>query len=182
MNSEDKNLNKEAEVNKESDANLKETIFNPEEIKAKLEKCEQENSDYLDGWKRAKADLINYKKDEGRRFEEVIKFGNMELIQDFIPVLNSFDLALSIIEKEGKAEKGVYMIRSQLEDVLKKRGLEKIKTEPGKPFDPNFCEAIGEIGSDYPSGSIAHEIETGYILNGRVVKPARVKLSKNSKS
>ncbi len=144
----------------------------------KLEKCEKDKEEYLNGWKRAKADLINYQKEEAKRLEELLKFGNIDLIRDFIPVLDSFDLALTVLEKEGKAEKGIYMIRAQLEDVLKKRGFERMTVAVGNPFDPNLHESVGEIESGEPAGTIAMEVERGYLLNGRVVRPARVKLAK----
>ena len=150
-----------------------------QELTERLEKREKEKEDYLNGWKRAKADLINYQKDEVKRFEEILKFGNMELIQSFIPVLDSFDLALSVLEKEGKAERGVYMIITQLEDVLKKSGLERMVIKNGEKFDANVHESIGELESDEPPGTIAEEIVRGYLLNGRVIRPARVKLSKS---
>lgn len=143
-----------------------------------VEGLKQKLEEYLNGWKRAKADLINYEKDEAKRFEEIIKFGTMEFIRDFIPVLDSFDLALSVLEKEGKVEKGIYMIRAQLEDVLKKRGLERMVTSIGAPFDPALHESVGEVESGEPPGTIAEEIERGYLLYGRVVRPARVKLAK----
>lgn len=143
-----------------------------------LKKCQAEREEYLNGWKRAKADLINYQKDEAKRFEEVVKFSNWELVRDLITVLDSFDLAIAALEKDGKVEKGVYMIRSQLEDVLRKKGLERIAVNIGKPFDPSLHEAIGEVASDQPIGTVAEEIERGYLLNGRVVRPARVKLAK----
>ena len=157
-----------------------------EELKGRLAKCEVERDDYLNGWKRAKADLINYKKDEAKRFEELIQFGSSDLIKDLIPVLDSFDLALAVLEKEGKREngstelttKGIYMIRSQIEDVLKKRGFERMTVSVGGEFDPNLHESVGEIESVHPPGSIVLEIERGYLLNGRVIRPARVKLSK----
>lgn len=152
------------------------------ELKEKLERCEKDKDEYLNGWRRAKADLINYQKDEAKRLEELLKFGNIDLIRDFIPVLDSFDLALSVLEKEGKAEKGIYMIRAQLEDVLKKRGFERMMVSVGSPFDPNLHESVGEIESSEPTGSIAMEVERGYLLNGRVVRPARVKLSKTLNS
>jgi len=150
-----------------------------EELNKKFEQCGKEREEYLNGWKRAKADLINYQKDEAKRFEEILKFGHIDLIRDFIPVLDSFDLALSVLEKEGKAEKGIYMIRSQMEDVLKKRGVERIIVTVGALFDPNLHESIGEVESNEPAGSIALEVERGYLLNGRVIRPARVKLSKS---
>lgn len=148
------------------------------DLQAKLEHCQKEREEYLNGWKRAKADLINYQKDEAKRFEELLKFGSADLIKDVIPVLDNFDLALSVLEKEGKAEKGIYMIRAQLEDVLRKRGLEKITVTVGSQFDPNLEEALGEIESERPAGTVALIIGNGYTLNGRVLRPARVKLAK----
>ena len=73
---------------------------------------------------------------------------------------------------------GFRLIRIQLDDLLKKSGLERIITKPGQSFDPAFHESVGEIESGEQPGSIAHEIESGYTLNGRVVRPARVKLAK----
>ncbi len=148
------------------------------ELKDKLDFLQKERDEYLNGWKRAKADLINYQKDEAKRFDELLKFGSIDIIKDLIPVLDSFDLSLSVLEKQGKAEKGVYMIRAQMEDVLKKRGLEKISVMPGQKFDPSIHESISEGESEYPIGSVFEVIEHGYSLNGRVVRPTRVKLSK----
>jgi molecular chaperone GrpE len=143
-----------------------------------LSKCQKEREEYLDGWKRAKADLINYKKDEAKRFELVAKFANETIIQGLISVLDSFDLAVIVLEKEGKAEKGVYLIRSQLEDVLKKYGLERIIISVGQPFDPALQEAIAVVDSEKPPGTVLEEIERGYLLNGKLIRPARVKVSK----
>lgn len=144
-----------------------------------LEKCEKEREEYLNGWKRAKADLINYQKEESKRFEELLKFANAGMIRELITVLDSFDLALAAMEKEGKAEKGVYMIQTQLGEVLKKNGLERMPASVGGAFDPNLQETVGEVESDKPPGTIIEEVAKGYLLNGRVIRPARVKISKN---
>jgi molecular chaperone GrpE len=148
------------------------------ELQEKLEKTEKEREEYLNGWKRVKADFINYQKDEAKRFKEIIDFSNQELIKDIIPVLDSFDLGISALEKEGKVEKGVYIIRTQLENVLKKRGLEKMIVSIGQKFDPALHEAISGIESSQPSGTIIEEVEKGYLLNGRVIRPARVRVAK----
>ncbi len=145
---------------------------------SELEQCTKERDEYLNGWKRAKADLINYQKDESKRLETFAKFAALGLIEDFIPVLDSFDLALSVMEKNGTAEKGVYMIRAQFEDVLKKQGLERRPFSKGVPFDPNIHESVGEMESESPPGTLAEEVERGYMLQGRVVRPMRVKLAK----
>lgn len=142
-----------------------------------LEKCEKEKEEYLNGWKRAKADLINYQKEEAKRFEELMKFANSGLLRDLISVLDSFDLAKNSLE-----EKGVLMIKSQLEDIMKKQGIEKISAIPGESFNPSMHESVGEAESGHPPGAIAEEISKGYLLSGRVIRPARVKISKGPSS
>lgn len=141
-------------------------------------RCLKEKDEYLDGWKRAKAELINYKKDEAKRFEAIIKFSNEALIRETIKVLDSFDLALNSLEKEGKAEKGIYLIRAQLEDILKQNGLERIIVGIDQQFDPAFHEVVASVESDKESGVIIEEVERGYFLNGKLIKPARVRVSK----
>ncbi|MBI4993629.1 nucleotide exchange factor GrpE [Candidatus Wolfebacteria bacterium] len=143
-----------------------------------LSKCQKERDEYLDGWKRAKAELINYKKDENKRFETMMKFSNEALIRDLINVLDSFDLALAALERDGKAEKGLYLIRSQMEDILKASGLERIMISVGEPFDPSLQEAIASVESDKPSNIIVEEVERGYMLYGKLLRPARVKVAK----
>ncbi len=151
----------------------------PEEID-ELSKCQKEREEYLEGWKRAKADLINYKKDEAKRFEAVIKFSNEALVRDLVNVLDSFDLALVSLEAQAdpKTQKGLYLIRAQLEDILKQNGLERIIISVGQPFDPALQEAVAELESDKPSGTIIEEVERGYLLNGKLIRPARVKVAK----
>lgn len=160
---------KDGQLNKEEPA---------AEVISELDKIKQERDEYLNGWKRAKADLINYQKDEVRRFEEMMKYATESMARDLIPVLDSFDLGIAALEKSGPVDKGVYIIKTQLEEVLKKKGLEKIKVSPGDKFDPNMHESLGEMESGEPSGAVAAEVESGYLLNGKVVRPARVKLAK----
>lgn len=158
----------------------------PEENPSELEQLKKEREEYLNGWKRAKADLINYQKDEAKRFEEVIKYSNAAMAKDLIAVLDSFDLALTALEKEGKADgsagspqgKGIYMIKSQLEEAAKRHGLEKAPSSTGQMFDPNRHETVSEVESDQPQGTIIEEVDKGYLLSGRVVRPARVKIAK----
>ena len=145
---------------------------------AELEKLQKEKDEYLNGWKRAKADLINYQKDDGKRFEEMMKYSIEAFVRDLIPVLDSFELGIAALEKNGPVDKGVYIIKTQLEEVLKKKGLEKIKVSPGDVLDTTQHESIGEVEGRGVSGTVAEEIESGYMLNGKVVRPARVKIIK----
>jgi len=141
------------------------------------EKLQKERDEYLDGWKRAKADLINYKKDEVKRFESMIAFASEALIRELVPVLDSFDLALESLGGESKVEKGLYLIKAQLEDALKKHGLEKIKVSVGDVFDPSVHEAVVSVPCEKPSGTVVEEVDRGYMLSGKMIRPARVKVA-----
>lgn len=153
------------------------TSEKPNKFLDELEQCERNKKEYLEGWQRAKADYINYKNEEGRRMEDVARFITAGLIQEILPVLDSFDLALG----HGlpvDVERGVLLIRSQFEDIFKKRGFEQIKVSPGDNFNPEWHESIGEVGSDLPEGVIAEEVQRGYIFRGKVLRPTRIRLSK----
>lgn len=128
--------------------------------------------EYLNNWKRERADFINYRKEETKRIAEFVKFANETLILEIIDILDDIEISI----KHG----------SNMEDILKrfygilsKYGVEKIKTD-GK-FDPNFHEAIfSESQEPFPEdvsleGNI-QEIRAGYIMNGKVIRPARVKI------
>ena len=161
--------------------NNEETIDMP--VDDELSQCKAQAQEYLNGWQRAKADFVNYKNDEARRLEDTARFMTRSLMQDLLPLLDSFELALKHFgaEKtagESEQEKGMLLIRSQMMDILKKRGLAAIAVTIGEPFNPEKHEALGEMEADVPSGSIAEEIQKGYMLQGRVLRPARVRVAK----
>ena len=152
-----------------------------EDIQKKPEQCEKERDEYLDGWKRAKADFSNYKKEEAFRFEQFARLSNEAIVSELLVVLDSFRLGLAIAEEDNPAKKGMLLIKNQLEETLKKYGLEKILVKIGDTFNPSEHEAISEIASDAPPGTIAEEVETGYKLHTKVVRPTKVKLAKELK-
>jgi len=164
------------DTNKMAEENNKKS--DSEELNEKLAACEKQRDEYLAGWQRAKADFINYKKDELKHFEDVAKYANAELMMDLIGILDNFDLGLRQLEKAGPVEKGIYMIRTQMEDILKRRGLERVNVKVGEPFDPMIAEAIASAESDKPSGTILEEIEPGYKLYDKIIRPARVRVAK----
>lgn len=146
-------------------------------LKEGLQNCEAERKEYLEGWQRAKADFVNYKNAEGKRMEDMARFVIAGLIQDTLPVLDSFDLALSH-NLPADVEKGVLLIKSQFEDILKKRGLDEVKVRPGEEFDPEKHEALGEMESEVTPGKIAEVVQRGYLFREKVLRPARVRISK----
>jgi len=138
-----------------------------------LKKCESEKEEYLNGWKRAKADFENYKKEETERIQGLVKFSNFSILSDLVIIMDSFDLAV-MAEKDNK---GLILIRSQLENFLSKNGMISIKAL-GEKFNPQFHESLGEVKSDGESGIIVEEIERGWMLYDKVLRPTKVKISK----
>lgn len=148
-------------------------------------RCEQERKEYLEGWQRTKADHINYKKEEAKRLEDMARFITAGLVQDLLPVLDSFELAIRSMPASGATsdkghEQGVLLIRTQLLDVLKRRGLEPIEVTPGEEFNPERHESIGEVEAEFPPGTVAEEIQKGFMLRERIVRPSRVRIVKSS--
>ncbi len=148
-------------------------------LREELKKCMAERREYLEGWQRAKADLINYKKDEARRFDEFLKFAAEGVIVEVVPVLDSFDLALQH-QMPKEVERGIVMIRSQIEDILRRRGLEVVQPL-GQKFDPAMHESLGEVEFEGEEGRVIEVLQQGYLLNGKVLRPARIKISKSKK-
>jgi len=134
-----------------------------------LEICKKQAEEYLNNWKRERADFINYKKDEIKRLEEIVKFGNEALILEIIEILD--DLELAAKHRNDKAE-GLEPILKKFQDFLKKYEVERIKTDNN--FDPSLHEAV----STEEGGAKLEEIRAGYTMYGRVIRPARIKIIK----
>ena len=145
-----------------------------------LEECKKQRDEYLAGWQRARADLLNYKKEEMERFEQVLKFAGEEFVLKVLPVLDNFNLIEKKLPEDLMEEeniKGILQLKIQIEDFLKNQGVEEIKC--GEKFDPNFQEAVETIEKeDMESGTILEEIQKGYTINGRILRPAKVKVIK----
>ncbi len=148
--------------------------------KKKLEECQKQRDEYLAGWQRSRADFLNYKKEEAGRLQEFLKYANGELILRILPILDNFEKAEKEIPPEKKDDylKGILQIKTQLQDFLKSQKVENIKSL-GEKFDPNFHEVVEEIAAEgKESGIIVEEVKKGYLLNGQVIRPAKVKVSK----
>ncbi len=157
---------------------MKEKI-NIEEIKKQMEECQKQKDEYLEGWKRERAGFLNYKKDEIERIEGLIKYANEELILKFLPILDNIHLAEKQMPddlKDHQWAEGILQIKTQISDFLRSQGVEEIKAE-GVNFDPNFHEVIGEVEGKEP-GMVAEENQKGYLLNGKVIRPSKVKIIK----
>src|SRR5680860_210044 len=154
-----------------------------------LEKLKNEKDDYLKGWQRERADFINYKKTEKERFKEVVRFSNERIVKSLIAILDGFDLAIESFLKEGKDKKendnylkGIYLIKSQLQDILEKEGVDEIKVKIGEKLNPAFHEVVAMAENEkFSPDTIIKILEKGYILNDKVIRPCRVILAKENK-
>jgi len=150
-----------------------------------LKACDAQRDEYLNNWKRAAADFINFKKEESKRFSEFAAFAGEDLVKQLLPILDSLDLALVATDKTSPAKVGLTMIQGQLLDVLKRKGVEKIVVARGDAFNPAFHEAMLEVDlpPDEPErekllGKIVEELSAGYQMSGKVLRASKVTLGK----
>ncbi|MGC8651064.1 MAG: nucleotide exchange factor GrpE [Minisyncoccia bacterium] len=152
-----------------------------------IEALKKERDKYINDYQKARADLINYKKEEEERLRGVIKFANERLVKELITILDSFELAIESLENNSQSKekdkylKGIYLIKNQLEDVMKKEGLEEIQAEKGAMPDLNQNEIISEVeNSSVPPGTIVEVFQKGYRFNGKLIRPVRVAVAKTN--
>lgn len=168
------------DVQFESEEDLESPALAMKKLREKLKTCEKEKKEYLDGWQRMRADFANIKKDEDTRRGEMIKFAAEGLVDDLIPVLDSFSMAFSNKEAWEKVDanwrKGVEYIYAQMYAVLESRGLTEIG-KVGEQTDPRLHVAIEEIPapSEKEANTVSEVVQKGYRLHSKVIRPAKVK-------
>ena len=142
-----------------------------------LTQCQKLRDEYLAGWQRARADFINYQKQESERITHILQFSREDLISDILTVMDSFDLASANVHSEPE-RKSYELIRSQLMNILKKSGLDYVKAEVGGVFDPTQHEVVETVKTkDGASQAIGEVVSRGYALHGKVIRAARVKIN-----
>lgn len=140
----------------------------------------KKKNEYLENWKRERASFLNYRKEEGERMNKVIEFANQALILEVLNVLDNIYIAEEKLPKDLEKNewvRGILNTKSQILEFLKNQGVEQMNCLK-KDFDPNFHEAVEMTESSSKSGIIIKEIKKGYILNGMVLRPAKVKIAK----
>jgi molecular chaperone GrpE len=138
---------------------------------------------YLDDLQRLKAEFDNYRKRTLREQTRLIEMAAVGTISQLLGVLDHFDLAMAAASQTQDYEKmvkGVEMVHSELTEVLKNSGLEKIDAE-GKPFDPNLHEAVGEDEGDGSGVMVVSDVlRNGYRFKDLVLRPAMVKVTQSA--
>jgi molecular chaperone GrpE len=145
-----------------------------ESLKEALTEAKAKAEANLAGWQRAQADFINYKKRSEQEKQDLSKFANSVLILSLLPVLDDFERAFSSLPpKMGKLSwlDGIKLVERKLWAVLQAQGVSPIKAL-GQPFDPQFHEAVRQDkGKD---GIVIEEVQKGYMIDDRVIRPTMV--------
>jgi molecular chaperone GrpE len=141
----------------------------------------KEASKYQDQYLRALAELDNAKKRLDREREEFIRLSSARLVSQMLPILDSFQQALKVIDASHDPEPtvaGVRLIFRQLMELLEKEGVKRIDAL-GKPFDASVHEAVQQVETNgYPEHTVVEEVQAGYTLHETVIRPALVKVAK----
>lgn len=163
----------------EAEVNPKDTI---KKLREALKTAQKERSEYLDGWQRMKADLVNAKRQEEEWRKEFVKFAGEKLLVRLLPVLESFNLATANREAWEALPKdwrlGMEHIYRELVNALSEHGLSEIAPKEKEPFNPSLHESVEtrKTSDKALDHAVAATIQKGYSLSDKVLKPARVAL------
>lgn len=156
-------------------------------LEDKIETVTKESQENYDRLLRVSAEFENYKKRSIRELADVQKYANQSLVKDLLPIIDSLELALKSAREssnitDGCLLDGVELTRKEILKVFEKNNIEQIAAV-GKPFDPNFHEAVmREESDDYPENTVINEMQKGYLMHDRLIRPAMVvvAMSKNN--
>lgn len=160
-----------------------------EKLQQDLETAQTESLKNLNGWQRAQADFENYQKRKEGESQELITFAREVAVVKLLPTLDSLQQALlhrpqatdqlnpAFREEYQTWQNGVDGIMKQLDKALEELGVKKIEAL-GQKFDPHFHEAIREVESDQGPGMVVEDVQVGYTLGGKVIRPSQVVISK----
>ncbi len=154
-----------------------------EYLEDELETAKAKARENYDRLLRVTAEFENYKKRSRREMDDFRRFANESLIKDILPIVDNLERALSVEQTgtESAAEslkEGVRMTLEGLTDTLKRFGVTPVESE-GKPFDPNVHQAVSQEETEqYPDDTVSKELQKGYMLHSRLLRPAMVIVSK----
>jgi molecular chaperone GrpE len=154
-----------------------------EKLETALEEARAASDENLRAWQRAAADYSNYKRRTDDERATVARFANALLISKLLSVLDDFDRALESVppDTDDSWVDGVRLVERKLRGVLESEGVTQIEAS-GLPFDPNVHEAVvHEETADYPDNHVIDELQRGYRLHDRVLRPALVRVANNPK-
>ncbi len=150
-------------------------------LKQELERAHARAAEYLDGWQRAQAEFSNYRKRQESEWQQRTQMSNAALIAMILPVLDDLERAMQTLPASLRGLtwiEGVFMIQRKLQIVLESAGVKPIETS-GQSFDPLYHEAVTyEEVEGYEEGQVIGDVQRGYMLGERVIRPALVRVAR----
>jgi len=146
---------------------------------AEAEKYKAQADEYLQLLQRVQADFDNFRRRTHQEREDWSKYCSARMVANLLPVLDNFERALHAAGSDiNNFLEGMQLIYKQLKDVMEKEGVMTMDAV-GKEFDPNFHEAVmQEPSEEHPDNTVLEELQKGYLLADRVIRPAMVKVAK----
>lgn len=179
---EDQNL--ESDLSEVDDTADDEALESTEEddLAAKLELAEKQVQDHYDRLLRLSAEFDNYKKRVTREMRDLSKYANEKLITDLLNVVDNLERAIDSANQGANADdalvEGVHLTLNEISKILEKNHVKPVKAL-GEPFDPNFHQAMmQEEVEDQPANMVIREMQKGYLIHDRLLRPAMVVVSK----
>jgi molecular chaperone GrpE len=151
-----------------------------EQLQAELSQAQNEVKEHQERYLRTLADMENLRKRTQREKEELSKFANESILKEILPVIDNLERAVEHAEVASGTEgllEGVQMTLTQFGQVLERFNVKAIDAV-GEIFDPNLHQAMGQVESDLPVNSVVQQMQKGYQLNGRLLRPAMVMIAK----
>jgi molecular chaperone GrpE len=153
-----------------------------QEAQAERDQLKAQATENLDGWHRARAEFANYKRRVEAERTELAASAGAEALKRVLPAVDDFERAMQTLPddlKDNAWVNGVLMVQRKLNAALEQSGITPIATHPGDPFDPNVHEAITHEDSDqFDSEQIIGEVQRGYKIGDRVLRPAMVRVAR----
>ena len=163
------NISEEADMGGGEIGILKKQVENLENI------LKEKNEEIL----RRAADLDNYRKRLTKETEDKVRFANQSVVKDFLPVIDNIEMALQHTEEGTPLREGIELTIKSFKDALSKHGVKEVDAEIGTIFDPAVHEAIMmDSTAEYENNAVTLCVQKGYLLNDRVIRPAKVKVNK----
>lgn len=149
-------------------------------LEAELTQAKAKADENYDRFLRLQAEFDNYRRRTQKEKTEIVKYASEQLVSELLPVLDNFERATSSAQSNPDItvfSQGVDMILRQLQTALSKVGLKPMEAV-GQPFDPNLHEAVMRVESeDHPENTVVEELQKGYFLKEKVLRPSMVKVS-----
>ena len=170
----------EKPLSEKEKAEEKKEISPLEKLQAQLEEKARESSEYFDKWLRLRAEFENFKKRIQKEKADLMKFGNESLLKALLPVLDNINRAIEHgknAEENSPILEGVEMVQKEFLTILERFGVKPVKAV-GEVFDPEKHEAVSHQESNQESNRVILSVQNGYFYHDRLLRPARVIVSK----